>query len=120
MMQTPNQGMQTSRRYAVFSIRKNPRNSAVLWIRAGQAWVNKDGSMNLYLDVLPLDGRLHVREAGERREILEQEPAPAAVQSAVESFDSVPFAPYSAPQPQQHAASPYTPASLDGSLGVHQ
>jgi hypothetical protein len=31
------------------------------------AEVNRDGSLNLELDVLPIDGKLHVREAGERR-----------------------------------------------------
>jgi hypothetical protein len=33
------------------------------------AFVNRDGSMNVYLDVLPLDGKLHVREQSERRDI---------------------------------------------------
>jgi hypothetical protein len=55
-------------RYAVFSIRRLKNGS--VWVRAGSAWVNKDGSMNLYLDVLPLDGTLHVREPGERRDFV--------------------------------------------------
>ena len=38
------------------------------WTRIGVAFVNKDGSMNVHLDVLPLDGKLHVREPGEKRE----------------------------------------------------
>jgi hypothetical protein len=54
------------KRYAVFSIRKNRGGS--VWTRAGSAFLNKDGSINLYLDVLPMDGMLHVREAGEKRE----------------------------------------------------
>lgn len=33
-----------------------------VWVRAGSAWENRDGSMNVYLDVLPLDGMLHLRE----------------------------------------------------------
>jgi hypothetical protein len=49
-------------------------------VRAGSAFVNKDGSMNLLLDVLPLDGKLHVREAAERRDA----PAPAAGRYAAE------------------------------------
>jgi hypothetical protein len=52
------------KRYAVFSIRKT-RNGSV-WSRAGYAWVNRDDSVNIYLDVLPLEGVLHVREAGEK------------------------------------------------------
>ena len=54
-------------RYAVFSIRKLKNGS--VWVRAGSAWVNRDGSMNLYLDVLPLDGTLHVREPGAGRDV---------------------------------------------------
>jgi hypothetical protein len=49
---------------AVFSIRQ-ARNGSI-WVRAGWAEFNRDGSMNLHLDVLPIDGRLHVREAFER------------------------------------------------------
>jgi hypothetical protein len=54
------------KRLAVFSIRENKGGS--IWVRAGSAFVNKDGSLNLLLDVLPLDGKLHVREAGEKKE----------------------------------------------------
>ncbi|HEX9507788.1 MAG TPA: hypothetical protein VF947_05235 [Myxococcales bacterium] len=54
------------KRLAVFSIRESKGGS--IWVRAGSAFVNKDGSMNVLLDVLPLDGKLHVREAGEKKE----------------------------------------------------
>lgn len=47
---------------AVFSIRKLA-SGAIKWVRAGDAFVNRDGSLNIELDVLPLDGRIHVREA---------------------------------------------------------
>lgn len=49
---------------AVFSIRKARQGS--IWVRAGWAEFNKDGSMNLFLDVLPIDGPLHVRESFEK------------------------------------------------------
>ncbi|MHB8873597.1 MAG: hypothetical protein ACYC8T_07915, partial [Myxococcaceae bacterium] len=39
-----------------------------VWVRAGNAYVNRDGSLNVYLDVLPLDGVLHVREAAEKKD----------------------------------------------------
>jgi hypothetical protein len=54
------------KRLAVFSIREGKGGS--VWVRAGSAFVNKDGSLNVLLDVLPLDGKLHVREAGEKRD----------------------------------------------------
>ncbi len=59
------------RRLAVFSIRdlrKDGKEGPVIWVRAGHAFVNRDGSMNVTLDVLPIDGKLHVREAGEKRD----------------------------------------------------
>lgn len=52
-----------AKRYAVFSLHSDGKRRATIWTRAGNAFVNKDGSMNLYLDVLPIDGKLHVREA---------------------------------------------------------
>ena len=55
----------------VFSIKetaeKPNEEKRTLWVKAGTAWVNRDGSLNVYLDVLPLDGKLHVREFEEKR-----------------------------------------------------
>jgi hypothetical protein len=67
------------KRLAVFSIREGK--GGTVWVRAGSAFVNRDGSLNVLLDVLPLDGKLHVREAGDRRESAEAaaEPKLAAV-----------------------------------------
>lgn len=50
------------KRLNVFSIRTNPKGGGSFWVRAGSAFVNKDGSLTVLLDVLPLDGKLHVRE----------------------------------------------------------
>jgi len=33
------------------------------WIRCGRARVNRDGSINVRLDALPLNGELHLRPA---------------------------------------------------------
>ncbi len=54
---------QKAKRLAVFSIRRGKVGK--VWTRAGTAWVNADNSLNVYLDVLPLDGQLHLREAGD-------------------------------------------------------
>ncbi len=51
-------------RLTVFSIREG-RNGSI-WVRAGRATMNADGTLTLELDVLPLDGKLHVRETSER------------------------------------------------------
>ncbi|MBL8917138.1 MAG: hypothetical protein JNM17_40910 [Archangium sp.] len=58
------------KRYQVFSIREQklekPNNGGTetrnVWVKAGSAFMNRDGSVNVYLDVLPIDGKLHVRE----------------------------------------------------------
>jgi hypothetical protein len=65
--------LMAGKRLAVFSIREGKGGS--IWVRAGSAFVNKDGSLNLLLDVLPLDGKLHVREAAERRDAAPAVPA---------------------------------------------
>ena len=60
------------KRLQVFSIKEQKDRGdgkTEFWVRAGTAWVNRDGSMNVYLDVLPLDGKLHVREQSEKREV---------------------------------------------------
>ncbi len=54
------------KRLQVFSIKETTQNNGekkTIWVKAGSAWMNRDGSLNIYLDVLPLDGKLHVREA---------------------------------------------------------
>jgi hypothetical protein len=65
--------LSAGKKLAVFSIREGRNGS--LWVRAGSAFVNRDGSMNVLLDVLPLDGKLHVRDANERPV---QEPPPSS------------------------------------------
>lgn len=49
-------------RLVAYAIRERPH-SASSWIRIGTAWLNRDGSLNLYLDALPVDGKVHVRRA---------------------------------------------------------
>ncbi|OGQ23170.1 MAG: hypothetical protein A3I05_02730 [Deltaproteobacteria bacterium RIFCSPLOWO2_02_FULL_44_10] len=32
------------------------------WIRIGAAFVNRDGSLNAFLDAFPRDGKIHIRD----------------------------------------------------------
>lgn len=32
------------------------------WVKVGYAFVNRDGSINAYLDVFPRDGKLQIRD----------------------------------------------------------
>ncbi|HKA86460.1 MAG TPA: hypothetical protein VKE22_02305 [Haliangiales bacterium] len=38
------------------------KDNKTYWMRLGVAFVNKDNSLNLYLDGLPTNGKLHVRD----------------------------------------------------------
>jgi hypothetical protein len=55
------------KRYAVFAIRTTKRGETI-WVRAGVAFVQPDDSMNLTLDVLPIDGQLHIRESAPKQQ----------------------------------------------------
>ncbi|HEY8207884.1 MAG TPA: hypothetical protein VIG99_10420 [Myxococcaceae bacterium] len=54
------------KRLTVFSI-KNTDRKGTIWCRVGTAFVNKDESLNVFLDALPLDGKLHCRESTAER-----------------------------------------------------
>lgn len=61
--------MQSNRkRWDVFTILSKPGLEKPYWMKLGVAFVNHDGSLNLYLDAMPLDGKLQLREARESRE----------------------------------------------------
>ena len=59
------------------------------WLRIGTAFANRDGSMNLYLDAVPLTGKLQMRDfiLGEehRRESSEVEPGSASAREPLAS-----------------------------------
>lgn len=38
------------------------KDSKTFWLRVGTAFTNKDGSINVYLDAVPLNGKLQLRE----------------------------------------------------------
>jgi hypothetical protein len=38
------------------------------WIRIGTGFINKDNSLNILLDLIPLNGKLHVRDLGTKNE----------------------------------------------------
>lgn len=61
--------MKTTTRFVVFAVRKRGMNGAI-WTRAGVAAVNADGSINVDLDVLPLEGRLHLRPADQQHRVV--------------------------------------------------
>jgi hypothetical protein len=42
------------------------RDKSTYWMSVGNAWRNVDGSTNVYLDVLPQNGRLQIRDLSEQ------------------------------------------------------
>lgn len=42
------------------------KDGKTFWMSVGSAFPNKDGSMNVYLDAYPSNGRLQIRELDER------------------------------------------------------
>ena len=67
-------GGEQAKLQAVFSIRQTKNGS--IWTRVGTAYPNKDSSLNVVLDSLPVDGRLHIRVM--KSESKPQAEAPAA------------------------------------------
>lgn len=41
------------------------KDGRTIWRRTGSAFDNKDGSINVFLDVLPTNGKLQIRELNE-------------------------------------------------------
>jgi hypothetical protein len=64
-----------TKRQAVFTtvLRKD----RTMWIRIGTAFTNRDGSLNVVLDALPVNGKLHIREVNTGSEAKATLEAPA-------------------------------------------
>ena len=55
----------TSERLNVYALVER-ENAKTIWLRVGTAFVNKDGSLNVYLEAVPLAGKLQIRKPSER------------------------------------------------------
>ena len=54
---------QQVKKLAVYTIvPSNSEDKKDFWQRIGCAYINKDGSLNVVLNALPLNGKLHIRE----------------------------------------------------------
>jgi hypothetical protein len=53
---------------SVFTIVESQKDAErKFWIRIGRAFENRDGSTTVYLDALPVNGMLQIREENNRR-----------------------------------------------------
>lgn len=53
------------RRLKVLCPIKNEKSDKTYWLKVGSAFPNRDGSTNIFLDALPQNGRLQLRELDE-------------------------------------------------------
>jgi hypothetical protein len=60
---------QTKNLKTVYTIIDRGAGKSSIWVRVGSGYTNRDGSLNLKLDAIPVNGSLQVREwdSGERR-----------------------------------------------------
>ena len=56
--------MESSRRKKVLCPME--KNGKTFWLRIGTAFINNDGSTNVYLDAYPTNGKLQIRDLTER------------------------------------------------------
>jgi len=67
----------------------NEKTSKTWWMRIGDAYTNRDGSTNVYLNAYPSNGRLQIRELDERD--LERMRDRSADADAGAAADGLPF-----------------------------
>jgi hypothetical protein len=53
---------QKAQRRVVYTIVDRPNSAKGFWVKIGSAFVNHDNSINVYLDALPVNTKLHIRE----------------------------------------------------------
>ena len=81
-------GVGRSRPWAAYNIVE--RGGRRFWNRVGSAFHNRDGSMNIFLDSLPRDGKIQIREDDREREPRKERGALA--EESVETVESLPGA----------------------------
>jgi hypothetical protein len=54
------------RKKVLCPIEKNGK--TLYWLRLGTAFINKDNSINVYLDAMPMNSKLHLRDWDEKDE----------------------------------------------------
>lgn len=47
--------------FVVYTIIDHGKDRDDFWQRIGAAWSNKDGSLNVVLNALPVNGKMHIR-----------------------------------------------------------
>ena len=56
------------RKFAAWNIIERKHSDKPIWSRVGTGFVNKDGSINVYLDSIPLLGKIQLRDDKDARD----------------------------------------------------
>jgi hypothetical protein len=48
--------------WVAYHITNRPGMKGRVWSRIGTAWLNRDGSISLLLEAIPIDGKVNIRE----------------------------------------------------------
>jgi hypothetical protein len=67
------------------------RNGKTFWIRIGNAFVNRDGSTNVYLNAYPASGKLQIRAIDDHPASRELDGGPAAAIPPEPGAEELPF-----------------------------
>ena len=59
------------------------KNGKTFWLRVGNAYVNRDGSTNVWLHAYPANGKLHIRDIDDRDRSSSEQPSPTTVNAAL-------------------------------------
>ena len=51
----------TTPTHTCYTVRDRGQDRKPFWARIGSAWVNRDGSFNILLDAMPIDGKIVLR-----------------------------------------------------------
>lgn len=73
--------MDSSKMKIVYVI--SERNGRSFWNRCGVAFVNSDGSLNVKLEAIPVNGEIHIRDYVPREDSL----GPASARNGTTSFE---------------------------------
>jgi hypothetical protein len=80
----------TKKQRNVYAIVEKPGLKKAFWVKLGIAHVNHDQSINVYLDALPMGGKLQIREEEVRpRHTNGETRAPAAMPAAFDLGGSI-------------------------------
>ena len=68
--------------WIAYNVIDKPGMTNRIWMRVGMAWVNRDGSINVVLDALPVGGRIQLRVDDRERRAEPRGPLSIAAQDS--------------------------------------